>query len=72
MKKNREKCIEKGKQYYEDNKERLQKMARGQYKGLSKEEKKITKNTMQKIGTGIYLKKNNNEKYEKQYRKKYI
>lgn len=40
VKKNKEQCIEMGKQYYEDNKERLPKMAHDWYQALSKEEKK--------------------------------
>ena len=36
---NSKKCLEKGRRYYEKNKERLQKMARDQYRGLSKEKK---------------------------------
>ena len=37
---NKEKCPEKGSRYYEGNTERLQKMTRDQYRGLSKKEKK--------------------------------
>ena len=51
--KNREKCIEKGKQYYEDSSERLQKMARDQYKALSDEQedkkKEYAKNRYQNM-----------------------
>ena len=36
---NRDKCIEKGKQHYEKCNERLQKMARDQYRRLSEKEK---------------------------------
>ena len=35
----REKCLEKGRNCYGENKERLQNIARGRHKGLSKKEK---------------------------------
>ena len=36
----KEKCLEKGRKYYEENKERLQKRTPDQYRRLSEEEKK--------------------------------
>ena len=52
-KKNRERCIKKGKQYDEETNERLQKMASDQYTGLSDMEKdkkgEYTKNRYQKM-----------------------
>ena len=37
--KNPEKCIEKGKQHYQESKDRLQKIPRNRYRRLSEEEK---------------------------------
>ena len=45
---NRDKCIEKGKQHYEKCNERLQKMARDQYRRLS-EKKKIRKQKIKQV-----------------------
>ena len=46
--KNRESCIGKGRQYYEEIKERLQKMARDRYRGSSEEEKNQDKRIRKK------------------------
>lgn len=45
---NRDKCIEKGQQHYEKCNERLQKMARDQYRRLS-EKKKIRKQKIKQV-----------------------
>lgn len=45
---NREKCLEKGRRYYAEIKERLQKMAHDQYRGLSEEEKNKKKRIRKK------------------------
>ena len=53
--KNREKYIEKGKQYYGKNKERLQKLDHDRYRGLFEEGKR--QENMQKVDIVICLKK---------------
>ena len=53
--KNREKYIEKGKQYYGKNKERLQKLDHDWYRGLFEEGKR--QENMQKVDIAICLKK---------------
>lgn len=70
VKKNKEQCIEMGKQYYEDNKERLPKMAHDWYQALSKEEK--NKETMLEINIRVCLKKRKSKRIWKTTHKKYI
>ena len=50
--------LNRAKDYYENNKERLRKQARNKYRNLSEEDNKKRKN-MEKIGTGACLKKKN-------------
>ena len=55
---NREVILNRGKYYYEKDKERLQKQARNKYRNLSEEEKNKKEN-MVKTDTAICLKKRN-------------
>ena len=56
LSKNREVILNRAKDYYENNKERLRMQARDKYKNLSEEEK-IKKQNMRKINIVICLKK---------------
>ena len=58
---NRDVMLNKAKEYYTNNKERLSEQARDKYRNLS-EEKKIKKGNMRRIGIIIYLKKRNKDK----------
>ena len=55
---NREVILNRGKYYYEKDKERLQKQARNKYRNLSEQEKNKKEN-MVKTDTAICLKKRN-------------
>ena len=58
---NRDVMLNKAKEYYTNNKERLREQARDKYRNLS-EEKKIKKGNMRRIGIIICLKKRNKDK----------
>ena len=64
--KNRNVILNRAKDYYEDDKERLREQARDKYRKLSEEEKNKKEN-MEKIDVSICLKKRKIE-YQKNYR----
>ena len=63
---NRDVVLNRAKDYYEDDKERLREQARDKYRKLSEEEKNKKEN-MEKIDVSIGLKKRKIE-YQKNYR----
>ena len=58
---NRDVILNRAKDYYENDKERLREQARDKYRNLSKEEKKIKRENMEKTDTTICLKKKNKD-----------
>ena len=59
---NRDVILNRVKDYYENDKERLKKLARDKYRNLPEEEKnKTKKKNMEKTDTIIYLKKKRNK-----------
>ena len=57
--KNRDVILNRAKDYYENDKERLREQVRGKYRNLSEEEK--NKENMEKIDIAICLKKKNKD-----------
>ena len=57
---NRDVILNRAKDYYENDKERLKEQARGKYRNLS-EEKKIKRENMEKTDSAICLKKKNKD-----------
>ena len=67
--KNRDVILNRAKDYYENDKERLREQVRGKYRNLSEEEK--NKENMEKIDIAIYMseeKKQRLKEYQKNYR----
>ena len=58
---NRDVFLNRAKDYYENDKERLREQARGKYRNLSEEEKNKKKKNMEKTDTAICLKKKNKD-----------
>ena len=59
--KNRDVILNRGKDCYENDKERLREQARDKYRNLSEEEKNLKKENMEKIDIVICLKKRNKD-----------
>ena len=68
--KNRDLILNKAKDYYKNNKERLKEQARDKCRNLSEEEKNKKENT-ERIGIIICQKKRNKENYYKTKRSQY-
>ena len=58
---NRDVILNRAKYYYENDKERLREQARDKYRNLSKEEKEIKRENMEKTDMTVCLKKKNKD-----------
>ena len=61
LKKNRDKILNRAKDYYENDKERLRRQAKDKYKNLSEEEKNKKRENMGGIDIATCLKKRNKD-----------